>query len=156
MVFNFFNSKQKYKNQLIHNRYISCSCYKTQICYTLTDSNKVFACHCSRCINDNNIYSCRDNAQKPIIWVPIKNYDIHNEFTNNLKTTIKWSKSSFFAKRGYCPYCNEILFIKYPFTKYIQDINLSPTIDIFCNSRNKLITNKCLNSWPKIFLYKYF
>ena len=154
MVFKFFSSK--YKNKILHNRYIGCSCYKTQICYTNKNPDKIYACHCARCINDNNIYGECQTMDKPVIWVNIKNYEVHNEFTNEYITKIKWIRSSIFAKRGYCSSCNDILLIDYFFTQYIHDANITPKIDIFCYNKDKQLTDRHLNSWFEFYFYNLF
>ena len=154
MVFNFFSSKHKKK--LLHNRYIGCSCYKTQICYTNKNLDQIYACHCARCINDNNIYAGHNVTDKPVIWVSLRNYEIHNEFINECTEKIKWQRSSIFARRGYCSSCNDILLIDYFFTQYIHDANIPPKFDTFCYNKNKQLTDRCVNSWFKLHFYKLF
>ena len=152
MVLKFFS--KSYKGQLIHNRYICCSCYKTQICYTINKPQKVYACHCVHCLTDNNIYTVRENYMKPVIWVNIKRYEIHNEFNNEF-IKLKWKKYTPFAKRGYCTYCNDLLIIDYKLSKYIHDNNITPTADLFCKRKDHCLTNKNLTNWFSILSYHY-
>jgi len=152
----------KSSHRLYNSRYISCSCYKTQICYYVKDSNKVYACHCSKCILDNDIYN--DNINRiPIVWVNIRNYDLVNEFAgefiqnnnyndndNNDNNDLLWIKTGCFSKRGYCKYCKDIMLIDYYLTKYIKDMNIVPVADLYCYDSTKQLTNKCYNSVPFI------
>jgi hypothetical protein len=143
---NFFFHNDKKDFLLYH--YIVCSCYETHIKYNIKNSNKICACHCNKCIEDNtiNTYNNILNNDIPVIWVNAKNYNINNG-------NITWKKTGIFSKRGYCSKCNNILIIDYYFRKYVHDINIAPKIDIFCYNKNKQITQKCFNSWFKILLY---
>ena len=144
----------KPSHRLYNSRYISCSCYKTQICYYVKDSNKVYACHCSKCILDNDIYN--DNINRiPIVWVNIRNYDLVNEFAgefiqndnhDNHDNHLLWIKTGCFSKRGYCKYCKDIMLIDYYLTKYIKDMNIVPVADLYCYDSTKQLTNKCYNN----------
>lgn len=145
---------KSHKSQLVHNRYICCSCYKTQICYTLKNRNNIYACHCDKCIHDTNIYSQFENRERPAIWCQIKKYEIHNEF-NDEEVQLNWKRSSPCSHRGYCKHCNDLLLIDYGVNQYIHDINMTPTVDIFCKKRGNQITNCNLSNWISILLFHY-
>lgn len=144
-----------HKNNLVHNRYVCCSCYKTQICYTNHHNRKVYACHCNRCIADNNIYSDSDNNKIPVICVNMKKYEIHNELSDE-HINIKWKKSSLFSRRGYCHHCNDLLIIDYYFTQYIHDKNIVPNADLFCSDSQFKITDRHYNNWINLLFFHYF
>ena len=52
------------KDKLIQNilmHHSICSCYATQIDYTIQNYNNIYACHCFQCLKDNNCMGYSDN-----------------------------------------------------------------------------------------------
>ena len=144
--------------------YVTCSCYKTQLMYTIQNPKMVYACHCTICIKENLNNRTRYFTKCPIIWVNIKDFFITNEFTNdvtdiglseesNKMNKIKWKKTGLFSKRGYCKFCDETLLLIYfsylPFLRsiYICNNNATPYVDLHCKNKNLRLTNKSFNSY---------
>ena len=131
----------KYRNKKL----ITCLCGGIKF-KTKGKLRHVINCHCSQCVKTHgNFASYTSTLQKDIHFVS--------------KKTIKWYRSSKFAKRGFCSTCGASIFFKSLSSEYISisagmfknPTKLKTKSNIFI--KGKLDYYKLNNKFPKYYRY---